>query len=132
VFGPLPTASGRTADIWMCRPEAVIGHKVQALLHRGHTGWRPKDLNDLRLMLARVPFDTADLRAAVTAYVADVGRTAAEARNLFGPATWWGTKAAAARWRDFADEAREQTVPHDLAAVVAGVSQRLNPVLEGV
>jgi hypothetical protein len=131
VFGPLPTASGHAAHIWMCRPEAVIGHKVQALLHRGHTGWRPKDLNDLRLLLARVPFDASDLRAAITAYVADVGRTAAEARSLFGPTAWWGTKAVAARWRDFADETGGLQVPHDLAAVVAGVAQRLNPVLEG-
>src|SRR5262245_33312324 len=68
VLGALPTACGEAARVWMCRPEAVAGHKMQALWHRGMLGWRPKDLNDLRLLLARVPLDTADLRGSIAAY----------------------------------------------------------------
>lgn len=131
VFGTLPTASGTPARVWMCRPEAVAGHKVQALWHRGLTGWRPKDLNDLRLLLAHVPMDGAGLRAAITAYLADVDGTGADARALFGRSSWWGMKMASARWLDFADAARGLDVPRDLRGVVAGVADRLAAVLEG-
>src|SRR5262249_50636390 len=61
VFGALPTACGTAARVWVCRPEAIAGHKVQALWYCGALGWRPKDLNDLRL-LTRVPMDDAALR----------------------------------------------------------------------
>ncbi len=57
----------------MCRPESIVGQKVQALWHLGMLGWRPKDLNDLRLLLARVAMDDAELRRAITAYLADMG-----------------------------------------------------------
>src|SRR5262249_29323437 len=48
VFGVIPTECGEGARLWMCRPEAVAGHKMQALWHRAMLGWRPKDLEDLR------------------------------------------------------------------------------------
>jgi hypothetical protein len=131
VFGALPTACGE-ARVWMCRPEAVAGHKMQALWHRGVLGWRPKDLNDLRLLLTRVPMEAADLRLSVAAYLADVGGTGADARALFGPASWWGMKLASARWLDFVKATRGQDVPRDLRDVVAAVGARLAPVLEGV
>ena len=132
VFVAIPTACGETAAVWACRPESVAGHKVQALCHRGMWAWRPKDLNDLRLLLERVPMDAADLRGAVAAYLADTGRTPADARALFGPESWWGMKRTAARWRDFVKQSRGEDVPGDLAGVVAGVAGRLIPVLEGL
>jgi hypothetical protein len=132
VFAELPTACGLAARVWACRPEAVAGHKMQALWHRGMLGWRPKDLNDLRLLLARVPMGAADLRGAVAAYVGDVGATLDDARTIFGPASWWGTKMASARWLDFAKSSHGQGVPRNLAAVVAEVAGRLAPVLEGL
>ena len=58
VFGELPTACGQTARVWMCRPESIVAQKIQALWHLGMMGWRPKDLNDLRLLLARMPWTT--------------------------------------------------------------------------
>jgi hypothetical protein len=131
VFSALPTACGESARVWMCRPEAVAGHKVQALWHRGLTGWRPKDLNDLRLLLERIPMDAADLRAAVSAYLVDVGGSGADVRALFGPSSWWGTKMASARWLDFVAAAQGFDVPRELVGVVAGVAARLVPVLEG-
>ena len=132
VFAALPTACGEAARVWVCRPEAVTGHKVQALWHRGMLGWRPKDLNDLRLLLARVPMDAAELRGAIAAYLADVGGTGADARALFGPSSWWGMKLSSARWLDFARSSGGQQVPRGLAEVVAGVAGRLAPVLEGL
>jgi hypothetical protein len=132
VFTAIPTASGGEARVWVCRPETVVGQKVQALRHLGMLGWRPKDLNDLRLLLARVPMDDADLRTAVAAYLADLGRPLADARAVFGPASWWGMKLSSARWLDFAKASRGQDVPRDLAAVVAGVAGRLAPILEGL
>src|SRR5262249_31857389 len=50
VFGEFPTACGQSARVWMCRPESVVAQKTQALWHLGTMGWRPKDLNDLRLL----------------------------------------------------------------------------------
>ncbi len=132
VFITLPTASGEAARLWACRTEAVVGHKVQALWHRGLLGWRPKDLDDLRLLLARVPLEPGDLRRAVGAYLADVGGTAADAHGLFGPASWWGTKMASARWLDHVAAVRRRDVPKELAQVVAEVAARLAPVLEGL
>lgn len=131
VLGTIPTACGAGARLWMCRPEAVAGQKVQALWGRGMLAWRPKDLNDLRLLLARVPMGAADLRGAIAAYLADLGRTPDDARTLFGPSSWWTMKLSSARWSDFVHGSRERDVPRDLAAVVAEIATRLAPVLEG-
>lgn len=141
VFGPpprpaaewatLPTASGKEARVRACRPEAVAGQKVKALWFQGMLGWRAKDLDDLRLLLERVPMVPADLRDAVATYFADVRGTLADARGLFGPDSWWHTKMASARWLDFAVGVRWQRVPTDLSAVAAEIGRRLAPVLEG-
>jgi hypothetical protein len=130
VFDALPTACGEVARVWMCRPEAVAGHKMQALWNRGLLGWRPKDLEDLRLLLTRIPMDSAELRGAILGYLADVGATVEDARALFGPAAWLGTKLASARWLDFVRSLKRRDVPRDLAAVVAEVAGRLSPILE--
>src|SRR5262249_47537296 len=131
VFGEIPTACGEPAQVWMCRPEAVAGHKMQALWHRGMLGWRPKDLNDLRLLLARVPVEGEALRGAIAAYLAGAGATWDDGRALFGPASWWGMKMASARWLDFVESSWGQGAPRDLAGVVAFVAGRLAPILEG-
>ncbi len=132
VFTEIPTAFGEPACVWACRPEAVVGQKVQALRHLGRLGWRPKDLNDLRLLLARVPMDDADLRLAVVAYLADLGCTGAGGRKLFSRSSWWGMKLCSARWFDFARAARGQDIPTELSTVIAEVTDRLLPVLEGL
>ena len=132
VLGDLPTAWGPAARVWMCRPEAVAAQKVQALWHLGMHGWRPKDLNDLRLLLARVPLDDAALSEGIASCLADMGATGADARALFAPAPWWGLKLTAARWLDFVQLQRGRSVPRDLASVVAAVAGRLAPILEGL
>ncbi|HEX5269330.1 MAG TPA: nucleotidyl transferase AbiEii/AbiGii toxin family protein [Gemmataceae bacterium] len=132
VLGDIPTASGAAARVWVCRPEAVAAQKIQALRHLGMLSWRPKDLNDLRLLLARLPLDGADLRAAVAAYMADVGGTGADARAVFGPSSWWGMKRSSARWLDFVKASPGRDVPRDLGGVIAEVAGRLARVPEGL
>ncbi len=132
VFGAIPTACGEAAQVWMCRPDAIVGQKMQALCRGATLSWRPKDLNDLRLLLAQVPMDAAELPGAITAYLADIGRTVADARAVFGPSSWWGMKLSSARWLDFVKASRGQDVPRDLAEVVAEVVGRLAPILEGL
>jgi hypothetical protein len=118
-----------TARLWMCRPETIVGRKLHALMHMGVLHWRPKDLNDLRLLLDRVPMNRADLPEAIAASFTSRGNTTAEARSLFGH-EWWSLKMSAARWQDFVKEFREQDVPRNLARVVAEVAERLAPILE--
>jgi len=130
VLGDLPTACGQPARVWMCRPESVVGHKVQALWHLGMMGWRPKDLGDLRLLLRRMPLDPAALREATAAYFADLGGTGADARALFGASSWWGMKLSSARWHQFVQSSRGRGEPANLAEVVAEVAARLAPMLE--
>ncbi len=132
VLVALPTACGQVARVWACRPEAVAGHKMQALWHRGMLGWRPKDLEDLRLLLGHVPMDDGDLRGAIAAYLADVGGNGNDARALFARSSWWSKKMSSARWLDFVKSSRGRDVPRDLATVVAEIARRLVPVLEGL
>ena len=128
--GRFRARGGRAARLWMCRPETITGRKLHALWHMGAMHWRPKDLNDLRLLLARVPMNDAELPAAVAASFTSRGSTTADARRLFGRAAWWAMKSSAARWRDFVQSSRGQEVPADLAGVVAEVARRLRPTLE--
>jgi hypothetical protein len=132
VLGAIPTACGLSAGMWVCRPESVVGQKMQVLWHLGMMGWRPKDLNDLRLLLERLPMDPAGLREAITASFTGRGGTGGDARELFGASAWWGMKLSSARWLDFAKASPGQGVPRDLATVVAEVARRLAPVLEGL
>jgi hypothetical protein len=96
----------------------------------GMLHWRPKDLNDLRLLLGRVPMDPAALPEAIAASFTSRGDTTADARSLFGRASWWAMKTSAARWQDFVRESRGQEVPGNLGRVVAEVAGRLGPILE--
>jgi hypothetical protein len=129
-FGELPTTRGGPARVWMSRPESVTAQKLQALRYMGMLHWRPKDLNDLRLLLARVPMDEPELLSAIAASFAFRGFTSDDARGLFAPSSWWGMKMSSARWLDFVKAARGLDVPRALTAVVAEVAGRLAPILE--
>lgn len=133
-FHEYPLDGGETVRLWMCRPETIVGRKLHALMQMGTLHWRPKDLNDLRLLLRHVPLDFGELTGAIACSFTSRGNTVAEARAVFGPASWWGMKMSAARWRDFVEESAAEsagrTVPENLPAVVAEVAARLQPVLE--
>src|SRR5262249_55422862 len=128
-FLDYPTARG-TARLWMCRPETITGRKLHALRHLGQRHWRPKDLNDLRILLAQVPMDEAELPGAIAASFSRRGDTPDQARAVFGPRSWWGLRSSSARWRDFVSASGDRGVPGELSAVVAEVSERLAPILE--
>ena len=132
-LGEYPTLSRKlTARVWMCRPETITGRKLHALMHMGMLHWRPKDLNDLRLLLDRVPMNHAELPAAIAASFTSRGNTMADARSLFRRDAWWTMKMSRARWQDFVEESGGYSVPRNLADVVAEVAGRLGPVLEGL
>lgn len=128
VMSDFPTSAG-TVRLWTCRPESIVGQKVQALWHLGMLGWRPKDLDDLRLLLERVPMDDEALRDALGAAFAELGGTGRDARSVFAPESWWSMKHASARWGDFVAATGRGEV-RNLPAVVANVAARLNPILE--
>lgn len=128
VMSGLPTTTG-TVRLWTCRPESIVGQKIQALWHLGMLGWRPKDLDDLRLLLERMPMDDNALRAAMVASFAELGGTGRDARGLFAEASWWAMKHASARWGDFVAKAGRNNV-QTLSGVVAKVAARLNPIIE--
>ncbi len=108
-----------------------MGRKLHALMHMGKLHWRPKDLNDLRLLLDRVPMNVAELPEAIAASFTSRGDSpTADARSLFGRDSWWTMKTSSARWQDFVKESKGQDVPPNLARVVAEVAERLAPILE--
>ena len=125
---------GRTVGLWMCRPETIVGRKLHALSQMGMLHWRPKDLNDLRLLLGHVPLDFAELARAIECSFTSRGNTMAEAQAVFSPESWWRMKMSAARWRDFIEESSAasfgRSVPENLSAVVGEVATRLEPVWE--
>jgi hypothetical protein len=129
--GEYPMRGGAlAARLWMCRPETITGRKLHALWHMGRLHWRPKDLNDLRLLLARMPMCEADLALAIAASFASRGDTADDARSLFGPDSWWGMKRSEARWQAFIADPRGREAPRSLCRVVAEVAGKLGPILE--
>jgi hypothetical protein len=114
----------------MCRPETIAARKLHALVQMGRLRWRPKDLNDLRLLLARVPMNLSQLPEAIAASFRSRGNTNDDARAVFGRGSWWGVKTSSARWQAFAEQSDGQNVPGNLASVVAEVRERLGPILE--
>ena len=128
VLRDLPTTTG-TVRLWTCRPESIVGQKVQALWHLGVLGWRPKDLDDLRLLLDRMPMDDDAMTEAVSFAFGELRGTGHDARSVFAPESWWSMKHASARWGDYIAAAGRDEV-RNLSAVVASVAARLMPILE--
>jgi hypothetical protein len=130
IVGDYPMSGcGMSARLWMCRPETITGRKLHALAHMGMLHWRAKDLNDVRLLLGRVPMNADDLPGAIAASFSSRGDRPANVRSLFaGP--WWATKRSEARWSDFVEESAGRDVPDGLADVVAEVAERLQPILD--
>ncbi|HJZ56928.1 MAG TPA: nucleotidyl transferase AbiEii/AbiGii toxin family protein, partial [Gemmataceae bacterium] len=117
------------ARLRMCRPETIAGRKLHALMRMGVQHWRPKDLNDLRLLLGRVPMDPDALVGAITTSFTSRGDTTTAARTLFRR-RWWSLKTASARWQDFVAGDGGLEAPGSLAPVVAEVAERLEPILD--
>ena len=140
VISELPTSRG-AVRLWTCRPESIVGQKVQALWHLGMLGWRPKDLDDLRRLFEHMSMDDSAIREAIGATFQELGGTGRDARQVFGPESWWSTKHASARWGDYVHAAERHAAGNaernaagnavrNLSDVVAGVAARLKPLLE--
>lgn len=123
-----PTGTG-TIRLWTCRAESIVGQKIQALWHLGMHGWRPKDLDDLRILLDRVPMDDDAMIKSISAAFAELGGTGRDARSVFAPESWWKMKHASARWGDYVADADRDGI-RNLSVVVANLAARLNPILE--
>jgi hypothetical protein len=129
--GEYPLLCGKqTARVWMCRPETITGRKLHALVQMGRLRWRPKDLNDLRLLLRRVPMNPSDLVEAIQASFTSRGNTNDDARAVLARDSWWTMKTSSVRWQQFVRGARGQDVSANLAEVVAEIRERLKPILE--
>ncbi|MEZ4236956.1 MAG: nucleotidyl transferase AbiEii/AbiGii toxin family protein [Myxococcota bacterium] len=102
------------ATLWMSRPEALIGRKLQVIASRGRLRWRPKDLADIDALLPHA--DPRALGPAVEAAF-DGAERVSEVRHAFVRPSWWAP--GRARWR--------AATPLD--AVVARVGRALAPVL---
>lgn len=122
------TSCGAVAKLRMCRPETITGRKLHALQHMGAQHWRPKDLNDLRLLM-RIPMDAGALVCAIATSFISRGRTTADARSLLRH-SWWKRKSAAARWHEFVVRREGPGAAGPLARVVAEVAKHLDPILE--
>lgn len=125
VMTELPTSTG-AVRLLACRPESIAAQKLQALWHLGVLGWRARDLDDLRLLLERVPMDAVALAAAISACFAELNGTTGDARGVFAASSWWSMKHAAARWSDFTIRT-PWACPTSLSDVVAAVAARLTP-----
>lgn len=128
-WGEYPLPGRQPATIRMCRPETIVGRKLHALWHMGIRHWRPKDLNDVRLLLERMPMSADDLSQSIAASFTSRGDSATEARTIFGSDSWWHWKTSSARWHDFVTKSGT-AAPVGLESVVAEVERRLVPVLE--
>ncbi len=117
---------GRAVRMHACRPEAILARKLHVLAHLGMHSWRPKDLNDIHLILQHRRVVDDDLLDAVLYSYSSRGDRAATAADLFSPGSWWSTRVASARWHDYVSR---QHAPRDLDSVVADVRGRLQPVL---
>lgn len=126
----LPTVCGRSACVWACRRESIVAQKIQALCHLGMSGWRPKDLADLWLLLQRLPMEDALLRPAIIAYLSDIGRAIEDGRALFAPASWLARKRSSARWTDTIPERRGLGLPTELTDVMQPIAMRLAHIWE--
>lgn len=132
VFGEIPNSCGQPMQLWLSRPETIVGQKIQALCHLGMLSWRPKDLNDLRLLLLHVPMSDIDLHRAIAAYLDDLGCGGQDGRALFQPTSWWNMKLSKARWLDFLRSSRGKDAPKDLDSVITEITIRLTPILESL
>lgn len=120
------------ATLWMCRPESLIGRKLQVTANLGARHWRPKDVADLSWMLARFDLDHRVLGEAIEASLVGCAETLDDVRAAFAPGAWLDAPLAESRWHQQLGEAGRfdaGALPDDLSAVVSQVRARLAPML---
>ena len=128
MLGDFRLDDGVVVQLKLCRPEAIAARKLHALADMGMRHWRPKDLNDIRLLLDHMEIDDTDLIAGIDYSFSSRGDPTTKARSMFSNESWWSTRTASARWHDYVSQC--QNVPHDLDSVVGEVRERLHPVMQ--
>jgi hypothetical protein len=115
------------AELWMCRPESIIGRKLAVTAGLGPQYWRPKDLSDLR-MLGRLSLQPRVLGEALEASLEGCTESWQDVQEALR-SSWWGEPRAAARWQRFLRDSGG-AAPLELASVIAEVRSYLSPILE--
>lgn len=117
--GPLLTAP----------PESIVGRKLQVIVGRGPRHWRPKDLNDIRLVLSSIPLSERTLGDAIEGALVGCDQELGELRDAFSSPLFWGEPLARARWQRFLYET-DSEAPDDPAAAAGEVHSYLRALLE--
>lgn len=117
------------ARVWACGPEAIVARKLQVLANLGERRWRPKDLNDVGMVLGRFELDRRVLGEAIEAALTGCGESVGDLRDVVA-ARWWDEPGAGSRWSAFLARAGG-AAPGDLGGRVASVRAGLRPVLGG-
>ena len=121
VPAPATIAFGATR-VRAVRPETQLAWKLHALAEIG-ASFRPKDLADLTMIVARVPLVDADLLPAIRAAFESRAFTLAQARATLA-APHFATKTARTYFAPYRARVGE------LADAIAAVRARLDPILE--
>ncbi|MBX2799930.1 MAG: nucleotidyl transferase AbiEii/AbiGii toxin family protein [Myxococcales bacterium] len=121
---------GGAASLRTCQPQTLIGRKLQVVAELGRRYWRPKDLNDARLLLRRFELSRAVLDRSLQAAFEGYAETLAEVREAFSRDGWWHTPQAEARWEMYLEECHPSyDAPDDLDAAVGEVRQRMHGIV---
>lgn len=128
-MGEFVFSSRPSVRLRMCRPEAIAARKLHAIWDMGLRHWRPKDLFDVYLLLRCVPMKRDNLSAAIDYSFSSRGDSAGDIRDLFDADSWWTTRTAEARWRDFVKSSNSPVLA-SLPEVVEDVGVKLNLMLK--
>ncbi len=120
-----PSLVGPDSEVWCCRAETMIGWKLHGLAEMGRTGWRPKDLHDLYLLVTSVSIQLDDLAPAIEAAFVSRGYALADAWGVFTTPNWWEPKSAFVKWAEFRQSQPDMPVPEDLGMVARTVYEKL-------
>jgi hypothetical protein len=120
---------GAPLRLMAVRPETAIAWKLHGLAEMGPTGWRPKDLHDLYLIVPAVVVDETALTPAIEAAFISRGYQQGDAPAVFTTSGWWDLKGAQVKWREYCRRTSILDTQEELAAVVESVRRRLWPVL---
>ncbi|MBX2803401.1 MAG: nucleotidyl transferase AbiEii/AbiGii toxin family protein [Myxococcales bacterium] len=115
--------------LWTCQPQTLIGRKIQVLTELGPARWRPKDLLDVRALLARFPLEAMELGQTIERALDGYAETLYDVREVFGADGWWDAPQALHRWSHVIARPAGRVMPADLHAVVEEVRAQVRPVL---
>jgi hypothetical protein len=116
------------AQLRMCRPESIVGRKLQVIVGLGPQHWRPKDLHDLRV-LGRLPLQSHVLGEALEASLEGCAQSWQDVSRTFAASSWWGEPQAVARWHRFLQTTGDYCAPADLSTVLTEIHSHLQPIL---